>query len=230
MEGSPRDRPPPGKLPLAFGPMGTSSARRPPSGRLWRAAKTAAGRYLAAGPEAVSAQEVVQRYLAALAPTMEEGWQSPFRLARQVGQELGAFWEEQRGNSAREDSSPLAVLARSQALAETWLPDDGSLESAACRSALIAVLNTHLTRSDTAAAEVVRDFLAQALATRLYLDLGETLEAAAGSQPRLEEGWQGLQQAAAAALASPEPPPAGAWRKLAGWLWVTRVLERLKAR
>lgn len=210
--------------------MGTSSARRPPSGRLWRAAKTAAGRYLAAGAEAVSAQEVVQRYLAALLPAgKEEGQPAPFRLARQVAQELGAFWEEQGADFAASGHSRLAVLARSQALAETWLPDDGSLESAVCRNALITVLTAHLPRATPGATQVVRDFLAQVVAARLYLDLGETLEAAAGSRARLEEGWQGLRQAAAATLALPEPPPPGAWRRLAGWLWITRVLEGLKA-
>lgn len=211
--------------------MGTSSARKPPAGRLWRAAKTSAGRYLAAGAESVSANEVVQRYVAALAPSGEEGgWPSPFRLARQVAQELGAFWEEQRGQLAAEAPSTLALLAKAQALAETWLPENGSLESAACRSALITVLTTHLTRATMAAAEVVRDFLAQAVAVRLYLDLGETLEAAAGGHARLEEGWHGLLRAAAAALMTTDPPPPGAWRRLAGWLWITRVLEGLKAR
>jgi hypothetical protein len=215
--------------------MGTSTARKPPSGRLWRRAKTAAGRYLAAGQETVSAREVLARYVAAVAPAGEEGGGlTPFRLARQAAQELGAFWEEQGGASPAEPPAPSAVLARAHSLAEAWVPEDGSLESAACRSALIRVLCRYLSRSPVAApppaAEVVRDFLAQAVAVRLYLDLGETLEAATGECARLEHGWRGLLRAAAGALANPGPPPTGAWRHLAGWLWITRVLEGLKAR
>ena len=209
--------------------MGTSSARKPPSGRHWRAAKAAAGRYLAAGAEPVRAEEVLERYMAALTAG-EEGQPGPFRLARQVAQELGAFWEEQSGKSAAGGQSSLAVLARAQTLADAWVPEDGSLESAACRTALVATLCAHLPSPTPAATAVVRDFLAQVVAVRLYLDLGETLEALAGDCARLEEGWQGLRRAAAAALAVPEPPPPGAWRKLAGWLWLTRVLEGLRSR
>lgn len=209
--------------------MGTSTARKPPSGRLWRAAKTAAGRYLATSGDVVSAQEVLHRYIAAVTATEEAEGMSPFlRLARQVAQELGTFWERQRDQPAAEAPTPLAVLARAQALAETWLPENGSLESAACRSALITVLHTHLTRSPTAATEVVGDFLAQAVAARLYLDLGETLEGTAPDSARLEQGWEGLRRVLAKRLTSSEPPPAGAWRKLAGWLWITRLLEGLR--
>lgn len=211
--------------------MGTSTARKPPSGRLWRAAKTAAGRYLATAGDVVSAQEVLHRYVAAVTAAAEAEGASPFfRLARQVAQELGAFWEERIGQPAAEAPSPLAGLARAQALAETWLPEKGSLESAVCRSALITVLHTHLTRSTRAATEVVRDFLAQAVAVRLYLDLGETLESMAPDSARLQQGWEGLRRVLWQRLTASEPPPTGAWRKLAGWLWITRLLEGLKAR
>ena len=47
--------------------MGTSSARRGPTGRLWRLAKGAATRYLSPGnAAAVAAGEVAARYVAAL--------------------------------------------------------------------------------------------------------------------------------------------------------------------
>lgn len=211
--------------------MGTSTARKPPSGRLWRAAKTAAGRYLATAGEVVSTQEVLHRYVAAVTAAAEAEGTSPFfRLARQVAQELGAFWEERRENLAAPAPSSLAVLAQAQALVDTWLPENGSLESATCRSAVIDVLLAHQSNPTSSATEVVRDFLAQAVAARLYLDLGETLESTATDSARLEQGWDGLRRVLSQRLTLPEPAPAGAWRKLAGWLWITRVLEGLKAR
>lgn len=212
--------------------MGTSGARTPPSGRLWRAAKQAAGRYLAAGGEQVSAQEVCRRYVAAVTGKAKETDPGLFRLARQVAQELGAFWEEHRRTSPSMAPSRLMALARAQSLAEAWVPEDGSLTTASCRSALVSVLAAHLTRPAPAAPApaVVREFLAQAVAVQLYLDLGETLEAVAEDCLRLEQGWEDLKHTLGEALGAPDPPPPGAWRQLAGWLWITRVLEGLIAR
>jgi len=211
--------------------MGTSSARKAPGGRFWRAAKTAATRYLApAGGEAVSAGEVLHRYLAALEhhPAKEQaGYLGAFGRTRQVAQELGAGWE--RGIREEAAAAPGPVLSRAQALAEGWLPEDGALETAACRVALVTVLSQHLARDRADPAEVVRDFLIEAVAVRLAFDLGESLEAAAPDVPRLAAGWRQLKDAAAAALKTPEPPPEGHWTRFAGWKWVTDTLRSLLA-
>ena len=95
--------------------MGTSSARRGPTTALWRAAKGSATRYLspAAGGE-VSAQEVVSRYLAALAETPGQGEAlAAFRVTRKVAQDLGALGQEvaARGWEAALAGRGLAPLA-----------------------------------------------------------------------------------------------------------------------
>jgi len=133
--------------------MGTSSARRAPTSRLWRRAKGAATRYLA--PEAgigLEAREVVARYLAALgedAGAGRPGLLAGFRLTRKAGQNLGAFvggvatqgWHaalEAWGLSG-ETGPPREIAA--PALAGALMDAGGSLEDAVARSSLAAVLH-----------------------------------------------------------------------------------------
>src|SRR5208337_4267728 len=76
--------------------MGTSSARRGPTGPFWRLAKRAASRYLSPGTAGrMSAREVAARYVAALGeggvPPDLAGALAAFRLTRRVAQNLGAF-------------------------------------------------------------------------------------------------------------------------------------------
>ncbi len=219
--------------------MGTSTARRAPSSRVWRQAKTAATRYLApeSGP-AVPAREVVRRYLTALgeSPAAEGGFPAAFRLTRQAAQELGHFLAElQAGRSLADEAAAPALTpaVRAHALAAAWLPPDGSLEGAAARTALVSVLQEilgpHAAGREMRPSEAVRDFLARAVATRLSLDLGEVLEAAATSAGALKAGQSGLTAAVAGGLAALPPAPASGWRQLAGWTWITQALQGLLA-
>jgi hypothetical protein len=78
----------------------------------------------------------------------------------------------------------------------------------------------------------VRQFLVTALHLRLALDLGEPLEAAAGSFGRLREGLSRIKaaiEARAEATGDPSEPPAtpGLWQGFTGWTWVTEVMAGL---
>jgi len=226
--------------------MGTSSARRGPTTRLWRAAKGAATRYLA--PEsggAMTAREVVAKYLAALEETPGQGDRlAVFRFTRKVGQDLGAFWAEvhSRGIEKVLLDRGLAPLAEGDAallapgLSGVLAGSGGGLEEAVVRMALAVVLRRAMQSGNKVApAQVVRQFLAAALSLRLVLDLGEPLEAAAGSYGRLKNAlaqikklienevpWEDIQ---------PEPPTTSAhWQGLAGWTWVTEMMTALMAR
>lgn len=220
--------------------MGTSAARRAPSSRVWRQAKLAATRYLASeSGGAVPAREVVRRYLTALAETAaeaEDGFLTAFRLTRKAAQELGAFWEQRQTGQSLEGESDgqqtgLPAALQAHALAGAWLPPDGSLEEAAARATLVSVLQDRLAPPaggrELPPAAVVRDFLSLAVATRLSLDLGEGLEAAAASAGALRSGQAELTETVAAALATAAGPPPSGWLTLAGWTWVTRALQRL---
>jgi len=203
--------------------MGTSSARRGPTTGLWRRAKGAATRYLS--PEAggeVGAREVVARYLTALTETPGQGDRlAAFRITRKAAQDLGAFWEE-----------GLAAPGVSGMLAESG----GGLEEAVVRTALTLVVPPAVKSADRpATADLVRQFLATALYLRLALDLGEPLEAAAGSYRRLRDGLNRIKaviEAGPEAAGPPSEPPAtpGHWQGLAGWTWVTEIMDGMLVR
>jgi hypothetical protein len=110
--------------------------------------------------------------------------------------------------------------------------DEGSLEAAVARTALATCLGRALTSDPGAASKVdgaslVRSFLAIILSQRLAFDLGESLEAAATGWPEYLQGLVRLEEELAAATieVTDNPPEAGQWRGLAGWLYVTRTLE-----
>ncbi len=212
--------------------MGTSAARKAPRGRGWRQAKAAASRYLAPdGGQAVAAGEVVRRYLLAVAgavPTLEGGLAAAFGLTRRVAQDLGHFWQHNPKGTVTKEAATLEA----HVLAQRWLPPAGDLEWAAARTALVAVLQEHLAagaggREIPGAAEVVRDFLARTVSLRLYLDLGEALEAAAWGAADLQAGQEAFTQAAAQGLAVSASPEPENWLQFPGWLWVSRSLAGL---
>jgi hypothetical protein len=196
--------------------MGTSSARRGPTGPFWRLAKRAASRYLSPGTAGrVAAREVAARYVAALG----EGSASPdlagalvaFRLTRRVAQNLGAFYCQaaSRGWPAALDAWGLkeaageevrAVSAHSLSAALEF--PGGGLEQAVAHAALMGLLLQQPPGGRSAgdfvpvpvpvpeaeAARLVRLFLGDAFYLRLLLDLGESLEAAAPGFSPLKQG------------------------------------------
>jgi hypothetical protein len=223
--------------------MGTSSARRGPTTGLWRLAKGTATRYLS--PEAggeVSVREVAARYLAALAEAPGPG--DPLaacRFTRKVAQDLGAFWGEveTRGWEAALKERNLAGLGPgspellAHGLSAGLAGSGGGLEEAVVRTALALVLTPAVSStSRSGPAKLVRQFLATAVHLRLALDLGESLEAAAGGFGRLQAGLSRIQalmeSSATAANASSEPPAtSGHWQGLPGWTWVTEIMAGL---
>jgi hypothetical protein len=233
--------------------MGTSAARRAPTGRWWRLAKGAATRYLSPEKEGgVEVREVAARYLAALEGSAGEAGQgvlAAFSLTRKVAQDLGAFWTQavSQGWEAALDAwgvpqlkgqpPEIAALGLSAALAG---PGSG-LEEAVARTALAKALLRHLPFQDylklgsgpSSVPEphlVVQHFLGTALSRRLVLDLGESLEAAGRDFRRLQAGLAGLTEyITKAALDSPitSPTQAEQWRGLTGWLRVTQIIETL---
>ena len=210
---------------------------------MWRAAKGAATRYLSPGAEGeVSAREVAARYLAALAETPGQGEAlAAFRFTRKVAQDLGAFWQEfqARGWEAALQDKGLAPLARGPAellahgVSGVLAVSGGGLEEAVARTALALVLRPAVQSQDRPdPAQVVREFLVTAVHLRLALDLGEPLEAAAGSSGRLRDGLSRIKaviEAGASAAGAPPEPPAtpGHWQGLTGWTWVTEVMAGL---
>jgi hypothetical protein len=222
--------------------MGTSSARRGPSTGLWRSAKGAATRYLSpAAKGEVSAREVVARYLAALAETPGQGEAlAAFRVTRKAAQDLGALWQEAaaRGWSLALQDRGLAPLAREPAellapgVSGVLAGSGGGLEEAVVRTALALVLGPAVQVQDRPQpAQIVRQFLVTALHLRLTLDLGEPLEAAAGSAGRLRNGLSRIKaviEAGAAAGAPSEPPDSpGLWQGFTGWTWVSEIMGGL---
>jgi hypothetical protein len=223
--------------------MGTSSARRGPTTALWRSAKGAATRYLSpAAGEEMRAQEVVSRYLAALAETPGQGEVlAAFRVTRKAAQDLGALGQEAaaRGWEAALAGRGLAPLAGGSpdlvgpGVAGALAGSGGGLEAAVVRTALALVVGeAGQSRDRMEPAELVRQFLVTAVHLRLALDLGESLEAAAGSYARLRDGLSRIKAVIATAQAADAAPPAppdtrGHWQGLMGWTWVTEVLAGL---
>jgi hypothetical protein len=203
---------------------------------LWRAAKGAATRYLS--PEAgglVRAGEVVSRYLGALEETSGPGEAlAAFRLTRRTAQDLGALgeeaatrgWEAALAGRGLTSGSPEAATVAAQVLAG----GGGGLEAAVVRTALALTLRAAMEPGvGPDAAQLVRRFLAAAVHVRLVLDLGESLEAAAGGYGPLREGLGRIQAVIGAGLAGtgdlpPSPGQVSHWQGLAGWTWVTAVL------
>jgi hypothetical protein len=223
--------------------MGTSSARRGPTTGLWRAAKGAATRYLSPGAAGeVSAREVAARYLAALAETSAQGEAlAAFRFTRKVAQDLGALGQEAaaRGWEAVLKDRGLASMAQeppemlAPGVSALLAGSGGSLEEAVVRTALALVIRQAIQAPDRPdPAQMVRQFLVAAVHLRLALDLGESLEAAAGSYGRLREGLSRIKAAIEASAAAPSAPPGppntpGHWQGLTGWTWVTEVMAAL---
>lgn len=226
--------------------MGTSTARRAPSTAAWRWAKGSATRYLS--PESttpVEAREVVGRYVTALQETGVAKGQdllAEFRLTRKAAQSLGEFGHrvaesglaaalEAQGLSAGAQASPEAVIS---GLASVWVEEHGGLEAQVARTALTECLRKFLVASKTgkkpqSASVLVKSFLAEALSRRLALDLGESLEAAAPEWSEYHRGLARLEgelRAAAAAVPG-DLPNSRQWQGLAGWLWVTEILENI---
>jgi hypothetical protein len=229
--------------------MGTSTARRGPGTPLWRLAKGAATRYMAPeGASDVSAREVVRRYVAALQENSAVQGQdllAGFRLTRKVAQRLGEFGDALSASGLAPALKASGVKKSDQllpeevipGLAQAWIEEPGGLEAAVAGSALAMCLSIVLTSNPSPAFPVdgpslCKTFLALALSQRLALDLGESLEAAAAGWPAYHRGLAGLQ--AELMAGTPEmpgdPPGAGQWQGLAGWLFVTGILENLLQR
>jgi hypothetical protein len=193
----------------------------------------------------VEAREVVRRYVAALQETgvgQGQDLLTGFRLTRKAAQCLGEF-----GNTAAESGWTAALAAWGlNALAQTppeaailvltsaWVEESGGLEAQVARTALAKGLakvfaSESAIKSRWDGPALVRTFLADALYQRLVLDLGESLEAAAPGCPEYRQGLARLEhelQAASAALPM-DPPQAGQWQGLAGWLWTTEILKHI---
>ena len=226
--------------------MGTSAARRGPTSRRWRLAKGAATRYLSPeGGRPVTPREVAASYVAALEETQgPEGLDllGSFRLTRKAGQYLGDFltvtaaqgWDAALTRWGLEDLLGQASDLQVQALSASLAGAAGSLEEAVARTALVETLMVWTARREPPAlpspAAMVCRFLADALYVRLVLDLGESLEAAGHSYAHLRQGLEGLKSRVEQALgraAIPAPPKSHQWPGLAGWTWVTQVMDAL---
>ena len=190
----------------------------------------------------MSAQEVVVRYLAALAETPGQGEAlAAFRVTRKVAQDLGALWQEvgARGWGVALKDRGLAALAREPAamlapgVSGMLAGSGGGLEEAVVRTALALVLGPAVQSQDRPEpAQMVRQFLITALHLRLALDLGEPLEAAAGGCGRLRDGLSRIKaviEAGAGAAGAPPEAPAtpGLWQGFTGWTWVSEVMAGL---
>ncbi len=194
----------------------------------------------------MKAREVVRRYVAALEDTQVSQGQdlsAGFRLTRKAAQCLGEFGDAAAasGLAAVLAAWGLAEAARSSpeaaalVLAAAWVEDDGGLEAAVARSALAKALNQVLiSGTDNASLpdgpSLVQAFFAHALHQRLVLDLGECLEAAAPGWTEFKAGLARLADdisATGAGAVPVTPPPAGHWQGLAGWVYVTKLLEHL---
>ncbi|MGB9293074.1 MAG: hypothetical protein WCB64_07165 [Desulfobaccales bacterium] len=217
--------------------MGTSSARRGPTGPLWRLAKRAASRYFSpgnAGP--LAAREVAARYVAALgegsAPPEATGALAAFRLTRRVAQNLGAFYCEAaaRGWPAalaawglREAAGEEGTEVPAQSLSAALEIPGGGLEQAVAHTALVGLLLRQPRGGRGGgvwapvpiaapvlapeAARLVQRFLGDAFSLRLLLDLGESLEAAAPGFSPLRQGANEISRWIEQAAADPSSAP-----------------------
>jgi hypothetical protein len=191
----------------------------------------------------VEAREVVRRYVAALQETSVAQGQdilAGFRLTRKAAQCLGEFGDLVAGSglTAALESLGLKDLAQFPpeeailGLTQAWVEEQGSLEAAVARTALAMCLGRGLISDPSAVSRLdgsslVRFFLSVVLCQRLAFDLGESLEAAATAWPEYQQGLDRLEdELSAATVEVPDnPPEAGQWRGLAGWLFVTKILE-----
>jgi hypothetical protein len=193
----------------------------------------------------MEAREVVRGYVAALQETSAVQGQdllAGFRLIRKVAQRLGELGDALAGADLPAALQASGVKKSDQlhpeeiipCLAQAWIEEPGGLEAAVAGSALAACLN-HVLKSDPTPASPVdgpslaKAFLGISLYQRLVLDLGESLEAAAPGWPAYHRGLAGLQAELMAGLDDlpGAPPGAGQWQGLAGWLFVTGILENL---
>ncbi|MCX5888826.1 MAG: hypothetical protein NTY36_05165 [Deltaproteobacteria bacterium] len=230
--------------------MGTSSARRGPTGRLWRLAKGAATRYLSPGSAAaVAAREVAARYVAALGEAGKPGPAgalAAFRLTRKVAQNLGAFgcqvdsegWPAALGAwGLKELAGEPETLA--QALSAALEVAGGGLEPAVAHTALVGVLlelrEPGPSVPTPGALWLVERFLSNAFHLRLTLDLGESLEAAAPGFVPLRQGLEEIAACIALAVETGRPQTSAPltpaeWLGLPGWTWVTDTMAALLSR
>jgi hypothetical protein len=196
----------------------------------------------------MEAREVMRRYVAALQETsaaQSQNLLADFRLTRKAAQGLGEFGDTvaRSGLAAALESLGLKDLAQLPpeeaipGLAQAWLEEQGSLEAAVAGTALATCLGRALTINPSAVSKVdgaslVRSFLVIVLYQRLAFDLGESLEAAATGWLEYQEGLDRLQEELGAPTVEvpDNPPEAGQWRGLAGWLFVTRTLESILQR
>lgn len=225
--------------------MGTSSARRAPTTRLWRLAKAAATRYLS--PEngwAVDAREVVASYVAALGErdgTGPAGALAAFRQTRRAAQNLGAFccqsdsrgWPAALENWGLQDLAGVGPEILTPSLSVALEAPGGGLEQAVAHTALMGVLqNLPMDPGQgERPARLVRRFLVEAFQLRLALDLGESLETAALGISSLRQGLIDLAAWIDRAAKLPNSPPAPQtpeeWLGLPGWTWVSSLLTEL---
>ena len=194
--------------------MGTSSARRGPTGPFWRLAKRAASRYLSPGTAGrVSAREVAARYVAALGeegvPPDLAGALAAFRLTRRVAQNLGALYYQAASRGwptaldawgLKEAAGEEVIAVPAHSLSAALEIPGGGLEQAVAHTALVGLLLkpppggrgggvfVPVPVPVPEAARLVRRFLGDAFSLRLLLDLGESLEAAAPGFSPLRQG------------------------------------------
>jgi hypothetical protein len=225
--------------------MGTSSARRAPTTRLWRLAKAAATRYLS--PESsgvVESREVVASYVAALGEgdgTGPAGALAAFRQTRRAAQNLGAFccqadsqgWPTALEDWGLQDLAGDGPEVITPSLSVALEAPGGGLEQAVAHTALMGVLqNLPMAPSqEERPARLVRRFLVEAFGLRLALDLGESLEAAASGISPLRQGLTDLaawiDRAAILSNLPSAPLTPEEWLGLPGWTWVSSLLTEL---
>jgi hypothetical protein len=192
--------------------MGTSSARKAPAGKFWRAAKTAASRF-ASGKETSPplAQEVVARYLNALEshnPEPSSGMRSLLGDIVRAAATLGNFyhlWKQEGWEAALESLglNPVTLQSREAvmpALLDRLAGPGAGLNEAAARAALIDHLDPVLSAGEHPAQTKgpsdpycppgisgLLEFLGLALYRKLLSDLGDPLEFQA---PSITQGLQ----------------------------------------
>ncbi len=193
----------------------------------------------------MEAREVMRRYVAALQETSVTQGQdllAGFRLTRKAAQCLGEFGDKVADSGMAAALEPWGLSNQAQSppevailgLTAVWVEGNGGLESAVTRTALAKCLGKVWTADPAIKPRVngsslVRYFLAIALCQRLAFDLGESLEAAVPGWLKYKEGLARLEEELISSTgAGPEDiSRAGHWQGLAGWLWVTQVLENI---